>query len=185
VRGVAPSALAGLEKQLEDFFTLEFVSFSEDSLARCHYEPFGLCVIASPNSIGRKRSHKSQDIVLGILGLRAGALLLLRRRPDVSFEDVMPSGRSQGYREFGVSILNHIILDGILSGAKGLDIAYTVDLNEAYQQVKEGKYQLAFLLKPPQSKVVKTVADAQDRLPRKSTYFYPKLPAGLIINPLE
>jgi uncharacterized protein (DUF1015 family) len=33
--------------------------------------------------------------------------------------------------------------------------------------------------------MVKAVADAQDRMPGKSTYFYPKLPAGLIINPLD
>jgi len=32
--------------------------------------------------------------------------------------------------------------------------------------------------------VVKSIADAGDRMPRKSTYFYPKVPAGLVINPL-
>jgi uncharacterized protein (DUF1015 family) len=98
---------------------------------------------------------------------------------------MMPGNRSQAYREFGVSILNHIILDAVLSGAKNLDIAYTVDFREAYQQIKDGRYQLTFLLNPPQPEMVKAVADAQDRMPSKSTYFYPKLPAGLIINPLD
>jgi uncharacterized protein (DUF1015 family) len=65
------------------------------------------------------------------------------------------------------------------------NIAHTVDLKEASRQIKEGKYQLAFLLNPPQPEMVKAVADAQDRMPSKSTYFYPKLPAGLIINPLD
>jgi uncharacterized protein (DUF1015 family) len=181
VRGIAPSTLAGLEKQLENFFTLEFVSLSEDSLAPCHCEPSALFVIASE----AKQSHRSQGIVLGVLGLHAGALVLLRRRQDISLEAMMPGNRSQAYREFGVSILNHIILDKVLSGAKDLDVAYTVDFKEAYQQIKEGKYQLAFLLNPPQPKVVKAVADAQDRMPSKSTYFYPKLPAGLVINPLD
>jgi uncharacterized protein (DUF1015 family) len=181
VRGIAPSALAELEKQLENFFTLEFVSLSEDSLAPCHCERSALFVIASE----AKQSHRSQGIVLGVLGLHAGALVLLRRRQDISLEAMMPGNRSQAYREFGVSILNHIILDAVLSGAKDLDVAYTVDLKEAYQQIKEGKYQLAFLLNPPQLKMVKAVADAQDRMPSKSTYFYPKLPAGLIINPLD
>jgi tetratricopeptide (TPR) repeat protein len=32
---------------------------------------------------------------------------------------------------------------------------------------------------------VKAVADAQDKMPRKSTYFYPKVPAGLVVNPLD
>ena len=65
------------------------------------------------------------------------------------------------------------------------EIAYTVDLKEAHQNIKEGKYQLAFLLNPPQPEMVKAIADAKDRMPAKSTYFYPKLPAGLIINPLD
>jgi uncharacterized protein (DUF1015 family) len=181
VRGIASSALAELEKQLENFFTLEFVSLSEDSLAPCHCEPSALFVIASE----AKQSRSSQDIVLGILGLHAGALVLVRQRQDISLEAMMPGNRSQAYREFGVSILNHIILDVVLSEAKDLDVAYTVDLKEAYQQIKEGKYQLAFLLNPPQPEMVEAVADAQDRMPSKSTYFYPKLPAGLVINPLD
>jgi uncharacterized protein (DUF1015 family) len=181
VRGIAPSALAGLERQLENFFTLELISLSEDSFARYQREPFALSVIASE----AKQSRSSKDIVLGILGLHTGALVLLRHRPDVFLEAMMPANRSQAYREFSVSILNHVILDNVLSGAKDLDIAYTVDLKEAYQQIKEGKYQLAFLLNPPQPGMVKAVVDAQDRMPSKSTYFYPKLPAGLIINPLD
>ena len=181
VRSIAPSALAELEKQLENFFTLEFVSLSEDSLAHCHCEPSALFVIASE----AKQSHRSQGIVLGVLGLHAGALVLLRRRQDISLEAMMPGNRSQAYREFGVSILNHIILDDVLSEAKDLDVAYIVDLKEAYQQIKEGEYQLAFLLNPPQPEMVKAVADAQDRMPSKSTYFYPKLPVGLVINPLD
>jgi len=111
--------------------------------------------------------------------------VVLRKRQDVSLEAMMPGNRSQAYREFGVSILNHIVLDSILSEAKDLDVAYTVDLEEAHQQIREGQYQLAFLLHPPQPGMVKAVAGAQDRMPRKSTYFYPKLPAGLVINPLD
>jgi len=185
VRGIAPSALARLEKQLENFFNLEFVSFNNDSLARCHYKPFALSVISSPDFIGEKQSRSPQDIILGILGLRAGMLVLLRRRQGIFLEAMMPGNRSQAYWQFDISILNHIILDKVLSGAKDLDIAYTVDLKEAYQQITEGKYQLAFLFNPPQPGMVKAVVDAQDRMPSKSTYFYPKLPAGLIINPLD
>ena len=181
VLGIAPSALARMEKQLESFFTLEFVSFDDDSFARSHYEPFTLSVIARE----AKQSHKPQDIVFGILGLRTGALVLLRKREDVSTEAMMPGSRSQTYREFGVSVLNHIVFDGVLRGAKDIEIAYTVDLKEAYEQVRDSKYQLAFLLSPPKPEMVKAIADAQDRMPRKSTYFYPKLPAGLVINPLD
>ena len=161
VRNIVPSTLVGLGDQLRNFFVLESVPLKA-----------GDCQLPA-------------DSCLGILGLQPGSLVVLRRRQDISLEAMMPGNRSQAYRDFDVSILNHIILDKVLSGAKDLDVAYTVDLKEAYRQIKEGKYQLAFLLNPPQPGMVKAVADAQDRMPSKSTYFYPKLPAGLIINPLD
>jgi uncharacterized protein (DUF1015 family) len=161
VRGIGASSLVGLGDRLGDFFTLESVPLRTGSW------------------------HLPVDSCLGVLGLQVGSLVVLRKRQDVSLEAMMPGNRSQAYREFGVSILNHIILDAVLSEAKDLDVAYTVNVKEAYQQIKEGKYQLAFLLHPPGPEMVKAVAGAQDRMPRKSTYFYPKLPAGLVINPLD
>jgi uncharacterized protein (DUF1015 family) len=161
VRGIAPSTLGGLEDQLRNFFVLKSVPLKDGD---CQL-PTGSC--------------------LGILGLQLGSLVVLKRRQDISLEAMMPGNRSQAYREFDVSILNHIILDKMLGLTSQVDVAHTVDLKEAYQQIKEGKYQLAFLLNPPQPEMVKAVADAQDRMPSKSTYFYPKLPAGLIINPLD
>jgi uncharacterized protein (DUF1015 family) len=161
VRGIVPSILGGLEDQLRNFFVLESVPLKA-----------GDC-------------HLPTDSCLGILGLQPGSLVVLKRRQDISLKAVMPGNRSQAYREFNVSILNDIILDKVLSRAKDLDVAYTVDLKEAYRQIKERKYQLAFLLNPPQPEMVKAVADAQDRMPSKSTYFYPKLTVGLIINPLD
>jgi uncharacterized protein (DUF1015 family) len=161
VGGIVPSVLAGLGDQLRNFFALEYV----------------------PIEAGRSRLPS--DSCLGILGLRSGSLVVLKKRQDISLDVMMPRNRSEAYRKFGVSILNHIILDNVLNGAKDLDVSYTVDFEEAYQQVTDGKYQLAFLLNPPQPEMVRAVANARDRMPRKSTYFYPKLPAGLVINPLD
>jgi uncharacterized protein (DUF1015 family) len=161
VRGIVPSTLLKLEDQLRDFFALGSIPLKA-----------GDCQLPV-------------DSCLGILGLQPRSLVVLKRRQGISLEATMPSNRSQAYREFDISILNHIILDKMLGLTSKEDIAYTVDLKEAHQQIKEGKYQLAFLLNPPQPEMVKAVADAQDRMPSKSTYFYPKLPAGLIINPLD
>jgi len=161
VRGIAPSILVGLGEQLKNFFVLESVPFEA-----------GDCQLPT-------------DSCLGILGLQPGSLVILKGRQDVSFKAMMPGNRSQAYRDFDVSILNHIILDKMLGLTSKENVAYIVDLKEAYQRIKEGKYQLAFLLNPPRPEMVKAVADAQDRMPSKSTYFHPKLPAGLIINPLD
>jgi uncharacterized protein (DUF1015 family) len=160
VRGIASSSLSELGHQLENFFAVECIPFRTGK--------WDLPV----------------DSCLAILGLEPGSVAVLRRRQDVSLEALMPVNRSQAYRELGVSILNHVILDKILGGAKGLDVAYTVDLKETEQQIREGQYQLAFLLHGADPETVRAIADARDRMPRKSTYFYPKLPTGLVINPL-
>jgi len=160
VRNIAPSSLMALKDQLRNFFTVESIPLGTGSWEL----PAGSC--------------------LGILGLQPGTLGVLKKRQDVALEAMMPGNRSHAYRDFGVSILNHIILDKVLGRVEDLDIAYSVDLKETQKQIREGKYQLAFLLQPPRPEMVKAVADAQDRMPRKSTYFYPKVPAGLVINPL-
>jgi len=164
VRGIESSILVGLGDRLRSYFALESVPLKAGS---------------------SEASGLPTDSCLGILGLQPGSLVVLKKRQDISLEAMMPGNKSQAYREFGVSILNHIILGDVLSGAKDLDLAYTVDLKEACQQVRDSKYQLAFLVNPPQPEMIKAVADVQDRMPRKSTYFHPKLPAGLVMNPLD
>jgi len=164
VCGIAPSILVGLADRLSKFFIVES------------------CALKAGRSGGLGLPI---DSCLGIVGLQPSSLVALKRGQDICFELMMPINKSRAYREFGVSTLNHIVLDGVLSEAKDLDVAYTVDVKEAYPQIKESKYQLAFLLSPPRPEMVKAAADAQGRMPRKSTYFYPKLPAGLVINPLD
>jgi uncharacterized protein (DUF1015 family) len=164
VRGIESSILVGLGDRLRSLFALVSVPLEASS---------------------SEASGLPTDSCLGILGLQPGSLVVLKKRQDMSLDAMMPGNKSQAYREFGVSILNHIILGDVLNGAKDLDVAYTVDLKEAYQQVRDSKYQLAFLLNSPKPEMVKAIADAQDRMPAKSTYFCPKLPAGLIINPLD
>ena len=51
--------------------------------------------------------------------------------------------------------------------------------------VDGGEYQLAVLLSPLPTSVIKEVADAPDRMPRKATYFQPKLPSGLVVYRLR
>jgi len=185
VRGIAPSTLAGLKKQLENFFTLEFIPLSGGLITSLkHSEKLLYC--HSERSEESRPFAIAQGMLLGILGLESQSVALVRQRQGISLVDVMPKNRSQAYNNFNVSLLNHLILDRMLGVAPDSeDIAYTVDVDETCQQIKEGKYQLAFLLSPSQPEMVKAIADAKDRMPRKSTYFYPKLPTGLVINPLD
>ncbi len=161
VSGIPPMVLAGLEERLRKLFVLESIPFEASNW------------------------RLPADAYFGVLGLQAGSLVLLKRRQDVSLDGLMPDDRSRVYREFSVSVLNHVVLDKLLGLTSRESVNYTVNIKEAYEQVEKGKYQLAFLLDHPQPGLVKAVADARDRMPSKSTYFYPKIPAGLVINPLD
>ncbi|MGB9919425.1 MAG: DUF1015 domain-containing protein [Moorellales bacterium] len=67
----------------------------------------------------------------------------------------------------------------------GRYVAYTRDPGEAWREVRSGRYQIAVLLNPPSLKQIAAVADLGGRMPQKSTYFWPKLPAGLVMLTLE
>lgn len=64
-------------------------------------------------------------------------------------------------------------------------MAYTRDEEEAVQKVSSGEFQLACLLQNPTVTEVRDVAAAGDKMPQKSTFFYPKLWSGLVLRSLE
>jgi uncharacterized protein (DUF1015 family) len=66
----------------------------------------------------------------------------------------------------------------------GQRIAYTRDAEDAASTALAGGADLAVLLNPTPPEAIRDVALAGDRMPQKSTYFYPKLITGLVINPL-
>ena len=53
------------------------------------------------------------------------------------------------------------------------------------QAVASGRYRLGVLLNATRVDQILAVADAGERMPHKSTYFYPKLATGLVMNPLD
>ena len=64
-------------------------------------------------------------------------------------------------------------------------VAFTPSAAEAAEGVLAGRYQAAFLVNPTPLAQLQAVSDAGEVMPPKATYFYPKLPAGLVINCLE
>ncbi len=89
-----------------------------------------------------------------------------------------------------VAVLNYLIFDKILSlDAKAQDdpenCRYTAVISEALAALQQGEAKLAFLLNPTRIEQVREVAESGLIMPRKSTYFYPKVMTGLILNDIE
>src|SRR5207245_10270904 len=59
---------------------------------------------------------------------------------------------------------------------------FTEDAGQAVEQVRAGRARYAVLLNPVPVERVLELADAGDRMPQKSTFFYPKVPTGLVFN---
>ena len=64
-------------------------------------------------------------------------------------------------------------------------LGFLHDHEEAAEGVASGALQMAFLLKPFPMDAFEEIVGRGERLPRKSTFFYPKLPTGLVINRID
>jgi uncharacterized protein (DUF1015 family) len=85
-----------------------------------------------------------------------------------------------------VSLLHHHLLEPLaLSKTDEEAIIYTKDAQEAVDLVRQGAGTAALLLNPTKVSEVRAVAAAGERMPHKSTYFFPKPITGLVLNVME
>jgi uncharacterized protein (DUF1015 family) len=85
-------------------------------------------------------------------------------------------------RDVDVIILHELILKKIF---KVNNIGYEMDVNKALDKVRSGQFSAAFFLNPTKVEDVEKAALSSVRMPPKSTYFYPKLLTGIVINKWE
>jgi hypothetical protein len=110
-------------------------------------------------------------------------ILILRTRVGADISSMMPSFHTELFQRLDVSIVDHVILEKLLEIDAADDedkVHYSHDRQSAVNRVLDQEYQLAFFLRPVKPQMVRTVADAGETMPRKSTYFYPKTPVGLV-----
>jgi uncharacterized protein (DUF1015 family) len=103
--------------------------------------------------------------------------------------DLIKMDHCAAWKSLDVSILSALVLEGILgipidSLATTDQVRYTRDAAEAHQKVNGGEFQAAFLLSRPTMEGIQAVGDAGEKMPQKSTFFYPKLLSGLVMRSL-
>ena len=123
----------------------------------------------------------SDTLAMGLLDSSVGGFQLLTLKDSID-----PSAWGQGpIADSEAWLLEEQVLAPVLGDGLADYVAYIHDGVEAEQRVKSGEYQLGFFLKPFPLGLFERVVDGGQRLPPKSTFYYPKLPSGLVINPLE
>lgn len=82
-------------------------------------------------------------------------------------------------------IFGHIL--GLTAGDQTSDsvISYSQDAKKVLRSVDRDDYQAAFILNPPRPEEILTISASGEKMPQKSTYFYPKLVTGLVINRID
>jgi len=99
--------------------------------------------------------------------------------------DTVAADHGPAWRNLGVSILHRLVV-GELLGAKEIPTPGYVHLvREVVEGLDTGRYPFAALVMPASVEDIRKVSETGERMPAKSTYFYPKLASGLVFNPLE
>ncbi|MDR1268358.1 MAG: DUF1015 domain-containing protein [Planctomycetaceae bacterium] len=95
------------------------------------------------------------------------------------------AGHHPEWRELGVSLLHCLIIETLLGNKDYPKPTYVHQVDEVVTELKQGNYPLAALVMPATVGHIKSLSILGDRMPAKSTYFYPKLIVGFVFNPLE
>jgi len=113
---------------------------------------------------------------------------LLVLKDEKVIEKLLPN-KSRATQGLDVTVLHTLVLEKIFgidaeNMAKQINLTYTRLFDEAIESVDTGKAQCAFILNPTRVTEIRDVAAAGEKMPQKSTYFYPKLITGLVMNKL-
>jgi uncharacterized protein (DUF1015 family) len=168
-------------------------NFSLDSLIDNLMEHFYI----DEHDVGAYNAKDISYTIQNILddkGLHTFVLYLGKDTPLYSLSlkslDVMKAlhpNRHSSYLDLDVSILHTLILDRILGiGEKELanqeNLKYTHSILEGVEEIDQGNQQMTFFMSATTIRQIQEVSLANEKMPQKSTYFYPKLITGLVFN---
>jgi uncharacterized protein (DUF1015 family) len=170
--GPLPYPVAVIRQRLAKILTLEVFSFTKET------EPAARAKFLHA-------LHAAQATDTHAMGL------IVREEPHYDLLTLNPAGQGRlgpsARERLDVSILQHLVFrEALRLTPQDEDrLVYIKDEAEAMAAVAQGDGELAFLLNPPKVAEVKEVARVGDRMPHKSTYFYPKPLTGLVINVMD
>ena len=163
--GLSPGTLARLQERLHQVFDFQPVTLPADRQVE------GMLDLVA--------GHGDEGKVVGLVGPEGETPHLMSLRAELDWRGWGPLAVSEAW------ILEEQVLKPVLGESISEHVGFVHDHQGAVERVSSEECQMAFLLKPfPMGQFEDIVSQGQ-RLPPKSTFFYPKLPTGLVINQLE
>jgi len=159
---------------------------TQEALAAALREHFEITALGSLDELPPPQGNG--PLTLGYLDAHFATPFRLTLK-DQAIADEALAGFPEPYRRLDTAALEALLLKGPL-GLTDDDIdhqhglTYSRTDDEATRMVTEGEADLAFFLRPNPVRQVQEIAATGVNMPPKSTYFFPKVPTGLLFNPL-
>ncbi len=169
-RGLPELDSAELAQKLGDCFTCKLAGEGTDLASRVWDE------IESEADQGTLGLYTAKDERWTIARITdAGRKRMAELSPD----------QSADWQGLGVAILHRLVVEDRLGGRDLPKPEYVHLVEEAVQGLETGEFALGGLVMPATLADIRAISQHGERMPAKSTYFYPKLLTGLVINPLN
>ena len=140
---------------------------------------------AAPAILDRAVSEAAQgQVALGVAEPGKAPVILTPASADVPVPDP-GAGAEEQARAVEAFVLQEMLFRPVMGERVAEHVAYVHDGAQALDMVARGEGQIAFFIKGVPAPAFEAIVGAGIRLPRKSTFFHPKLPSGLVINPLD
>ncbi len=185
--GLDPKMLAGLTRSLAGIFEVDKLTGTADPPRADDPDAAAQASRITQTAITTYLADHPRA-AFGLWGPAFDAAYGLRLTDEAAARAAAP-GHSAAYQELDVTILQTLILERAL-GLTADDMAaekhvtYFKDLGEAFARLAAGDFQAGFFMNPTRLDQIRACAFSGERMPQKATFFYPKLPTGLVFHDL-
>ena len=176
LKGLDPQALTGVRERMDALFD------RNDQQAKG----------ASPEVVGSLALERLNEgaALFAVWGLKPDCLSFLTLKSSKMVDEIEERGHSRAWAGLAAAVFREAVLLPILGmheeeAEVAGKLAFDKDASESVQRVLSGECQMAVMPAAVPFDVLKEVSDRGERLPPKSTYFYPKLPTGLVMRSLD
>jgi len=174
IKGLTDVDVPIILRVLDPYFEIEDLCYSEENRQE-----------VAQTLIDRIRSYSNVGGKFGMVVQGDNCFRLLRLKDFQAIDSLMDADIPSSLRGLDVTILREIILGHALGmdkeNAEG-QIEYTPLVREALSKVLRGDIQVSFILNPTRVDQMRAAAELGHKLPHKSTYFFPKISSGLVLN---
>ncbi|MEW6087072.1 MAG: DUF1015 domain-containing protein [bacterium] len=163
-----------MTSELEKYFFVKKYPFRDEKQKTSQ-----LKMLIAKMEKGRLKKH-----LFGLYLSGENSFLLLTLKDHNHVLEKLEHGKPREWAELDVVVLHYILIHTIFK-VKEEDISYLADTEIACDKVDQKEFKAVILLNPTKISQVKKIASLGERMPHKSTYFYPKILTGLVINSLK